>query len=93
MQGDEPHFEASDIEVVSRAFVAACEDLNLGDRSLDVSGRERLAALIVRLAKQGERNVDALHRRAVMYFRSTEEWHARTARAETSISSEASTGR
>lgn len=72
MHNDLPQsFPVIDINVVTRAFEAACADLNRCGHELDNATRKRLACSIVRLAKNGERNVEALHRRAVMYVKST----------------------
>ena len=53
------------------AFETACEELGIGDGSLEVAKRERVSQFILRQVLQGEHNIDALHRRAVIHFRNT----------------------
>jgi hypothetical protein len=58
-----------DLRTLRTAFDAACQELGIGQKSLDVPMRERLVACILRLARQGERDAAALQRQAVLYFR------------------------
>jgi hypothetical protein len=51
------------------AFGAACEELGIGEGSLEVAKRERVSQFILRLVLKGEQNIDVLHRRAVIHFR------------------------
>lgn len=51
---------------------AACHELGIDDMSaLDIPKRERLVACIMRLARQGESDVNVLKRRALIYFQNT----------------------
>ena len=52
-------------------FDAACDELEICMHNLDVSLRERLVQCILRLARQGESNAEALQKRAVLYVRNT----------------------
>ena len=67
--------ESANLDLISlrRVFDAACVDLEIGLHSVNVSLRERLVQCILRLARQGESNAEALQKRAVMYVRNTEE--------------------
>lgn len=53
------------------AFGATCEELGIGDGSLEVEKRERVSRFILELVLKGEDNVDVLHRRAAIHFRNT----------------------
>lgn len=53
------------------ALEGACDDLGIGISSLDVSKRERIAALILGFIRKGEGNAEALRRRAVLHFTNT----------------------
>jgi hypothetical protein len=53
------------------AFDSACEELGIGELSLDVPKRERVAQLILAFVCKGEHDVDVLHRRAVFHFSNT----------------------
>ena len=53
------------------AFEAACGDLGIGDGSLDVAKRERLAHILLGFVRKGENDIAVLHRRAVIHFRNT----------------------
>jgi hypothetical protein len=66
-----------DLGTLRIAFDAACQELDIGIKSLDVPMRERLVACILKIARQGERDANALQRRAVLYFQNTEQGHAR----------------
>lgn len=66
-----------DLISLRQVFDAACEELGIGMQSLDVALRERLVQCILRLARQGERNPEALQKRAVIYVRNTEQGRAR----------------
>jgi hypothetical protein len=55
-----------------RAFDGACEELGLGDFSLDVAKRERLAQEMQRLVCKGERDPVVLQRTAVSQFKYSE---------------------
>ena len=68
-----PNFPLETTEMIALdfAFQAACGDLGIGDGSLDVAKRERLSQFILALVLKGERNIDVLHRRAVIHFRNT----------------------
>jgi hypothetical protein len=68
-----------DLGCLRRAFDAACQELGIGMEGLDVPKRERLVKCIMRLARQGEDNVDALQKRAVMYVKNTEQSSANNA--------------
>jgi hypothetical protein len=56
-------------EAVDQALDGACEELAFSLQSLDVWKREQIAEVIWSLASEGERDVAALQRRAVTYFR------------------------
>jgi hypothetical protein len=56
---------------LGRAYSGACSDLGLGHNGQDISQRERLANILVRLFQSGERDTDALQRRAVLYVRNS----------------------
>jgi hypothetical protein len=58
--------------VVGTAYDQACKELELGNGSLDVAKRERVAELIVAFVLRGEMDVDVLHRRAVIHCRNTD---------------------
>jgi hypothetical protein len=58
--------------VVGTAYDQACKELGLGNGSLDVAKRERVAELIVAFVLRGETDVDVLHRRAVIHCRNTD---------------------
>ena len=47
------------------AYDQACEDLRLGTTDKDLSLRERLAVLMLSLAKGGERDLDVIRAQAV----------------------------
>ena len=68
-------------QVVGVAYDEACKELELGNGSLDVAKRERVAELIVAFVLRGEMDVDVLHRRAVIHCRNTDE-HPNLASAE-----------
>ena len=53
------------------AFEGACEDLSIGDSSLDVAKRERVAYLILGFIRKGESNAEVLRRRAILHFTNT----------------------
>ena len=53
------------------AFGAACAELGIGDGSLDVAKRERLAHILLGFVRKGEDDIAVLHRRAVIHFRNT----------------------
>jgi len=48
-----------------RAYDQACEDLGLGATDKDLSLRERLAVLMLSLAKGGDRDLDVIRTQAV----------------------------
>ena len=54
---------------LGHAYVGACEELGIGDGSLDVEKRERIAKLLLGFVLNGEENVDALRRRVVLRYR------------------------
>ena len=56
-------------ETVDQALDAACEELAISLQSLDVWKREQIADVIWSFASKGERDVRALQRRTVTYFR------------------------
>jgi hypothetical protein len=53
------------------AFGAACAELGIGDGSLDVAKRERLAHILLGFVSKGEDDIAVLHRRGVVHFRNT----------------------
>jgi hypothetical protein len=53
------------------AFGAACEELGIGEGSLEVAKRERVSHFILKLVLKGEHDIAVLHRRAVIHFRNT----------------------
>ena len=53
------------------AFEAACGDLGIGNGSLDVAKRERLAHILLGFVRKGEDGIAVLHRRAVIHFQNT----------------------
>ena len=63
--------EPSKMIALGCAFGAACGDLGIGDGSLDVAKRERLAHILRRFVRKGEDDIAVLHRRAVIHFRNT----------------------
>jgi len=63
--------ETTEMIALDFAFQAACGELGIGDGSLDVAKRERVSQFILALLLKGERNIDVLHRRAVIHFRTT----------------------
>ena len=63
--------EPSKMMVLDFAFKAACSDLGIGDGSLDVAKRERLAHILLGFVRKGEDDIAVLHRRAVIQFRNT----------------------
>jgi hypothetical protein len=71
-EGMHPELSHMDLGCLRRALDAACQELGIGMAGLDVPKRERLVECIVRLARQGESNVDALQKRAVIYVKNTE---------------------
>ncbi len=56
---------------LNASYERACEELGLGEGSLDVARRERVAELILSFVSRGEIDVDVLHRRAVIHCRNT----------------------
>ena len=56
---------------VQTAYERTCEELGLGDGSLDVPKRERVAELILAFVQKGEIDIDVLHRRAVIHCRNS----------------------
>jgi hypothetical protein len=72
-EGHHPERSDLDLGCLRRAFDAACQELGIGIEGLDVPKRERLVACIIRLARQGESNADALQKRAVIYVKNTEQ--------------------
>ncbi len=58
--------------IVGTAYVRACEELGLGDGSLDVAKRERVAELILAFVLRGETDIEVLQRRAVIHCRNTD---------------------
>ena len=63
--------ETTEMIALDFAFETACGDLGIGVGSLDVAKRERVSQFILALVRKGERNIDVLHRRAVIHFRNT----------------------
>jgi hypothetical protein len=63
--------EPTEMVALGYAFELACEELGIGDGSLDVAKRERVAQLILAFVRKGENDVDVLCRRAVIHFRNT----------------------
>jgi hypothetical protein len=63
--------EPNEMLALSYAFDVACKELGIGDGSLDVAKRERVAQVILRLVLKGENDIDVLHRRAVIHFQNT----------------------
>ena len=63
--------EPSKMMALDFAFKAACGDLGIGDGSLDVAKRERLAYILLGFVRKGEDDIAVLHRRAVIHFRNT----------------------
>lgn len=60
-----------EVKTLRRAFDRACSELGIGMEAADVILRDRLANVIVRLFRDGERDADVLHRRAVLYVRNS----------------------
>jgi hypothetical protein len=58
-----------EVKTLRHAFDRACAELGIGMQAADVVMRDRLANVIVRLFRDGERDADVLHRRAVLYVR------------------------
>ena len=77
ISGDRADPGRLDLINLRRVFDAACDELGIGVHSLDVALRERLVQCILRLARQGELNPEALQKRAVLYVRNTEVSRAR----------------
>ena len=63
--------EPTKLMALGFAFEAACEDLGIGEGSLEVTKRERVSKFILKLVLKGETDIDVLHRRAVIHFRNT----------------------
>jgi hypothetical protein len=55
--------------MAQRAFNRTCEELAIGVLSLDVPKRERVAQVVERLVRKGERDPLVLQRRAVSHFK------------------------
>jgi hypothetical protein len=79
MTADRAESTRLDLISLRSVFDAACDELGIGMHSLDVALRERLVQCILKLARQGESNPEALQKRAVIYVRNTEECRARPA--------------
>jgi hypothetical protein len=62
---------ADERAALNTAYDRACEELGLGDGSLDVAKRERVAELILSFVSRGEIDIDVLHRRAVIHCQNT----------------------
>jgi hypothetical protein len=77
ISADRAELTRLDLISLRQVFDAACDELGIGMLSLDVALRERLVQCILRLARQGESNPEALQKRAVLYVRNTEECQAR----------------
>jgi hypothetical protein len=58
-----------EVKTLRHAFDRACAELGIGMQTEDVVMRDRLANVIVRLFRDGERDAGVLHRRAVLYVR------------------------
>jgi hypothetical protein len=76
MSSELPHVVIVAIDGLQRAYAGACSDLELGTDRGDVPKRERLANTLVRLFQDGERNVEVLRRRAVMYLKNSKSMSA-----------------
>ena len=63
--------EPSKMIALGFAFGAACAELGIGDGSLDVAKRERLAHILLEFVRKGEDDIAVLHRRGVIHFRNT----------------------
>lgn len=63
--------EPTKLMALGFAFGSACEELGIGDGSLEVAKRERVSQFLVKLVLKGETDIDVLHRRAVIHFRNT----------------------
>jgi len=63
--------ELTKLMVLGFAFGSACDELGIGDGSLELSKRERVSKFILKLVLKGETDIDVLHRRAIIYFRNT----------------------
>jgi hypothetical protein len=57
---------------LGRAYTGACSELGLGMNGQDVSRRERLANILVRLFQAGEHDAEALQRRAMIYLQNSQ---------------------
>jgi hypothetical protein len=60
---------ADERAALNAAYERACEELGLGDGSLDVAKRERVAELILSFVSRGEIDIEVLRRRAVIHCR------------------------
>jgi hypothetical protein len=67
----EAHLTQQERAVFDAAVQRACDELGLGELSLDVAKREQVAQSILEFVYSGEENIDVLHRRAVIRFRNT----------------------
>jgi hypothetical protein len=63
--------EPTKVLALGFAFGATCEELGIGEGSLEVTKRERVSTFILKLVLKGETDIDVLRRRAVMHFRNT----------------------
>jgi hypothetical protein len=61
-----------EVKTLRHAFDHACSELGIGMDAADVGMRDRLANVIVRLFRDGERDPSVLHRRAVLYVRNSQ---------------------
>ena len=71
-KGGQFEFPPVDLANLRLACDAACHELGIDDMSaLDIPKRERLVACIMKLAREGESNIQVLKRRALLYFCNT----------------------
>ena len=67
----EQPLEPDEMVALDFAFESVCRDLSIGNGSLDVSNRERILHSLLSLVRNGERDIDVLRRRAVLFFENT----------------------
>jgi hypothetical protein len=65
------HLAPAEMVALGFAFESLCEELGIGNTSLDVSKRERIFHTMLGLIRKGETDVEVLQRRAVLHFTNT----------------------
>ena len=73
MSNEYPNSIVLAVSGLGKAYSGACSELGIGPNSLDLRRRERVANVLVRLFKDGERDTDVLKRRVVLYVKNVDE--------------------